>query len=398
MREQGLGRLVMKGLDIMKNSEISAVVLAAGLSERMGRFKPLLPLGASRTIERVVNFFQAAGVDDILVVTGHRAADVRQAVEPFDARCVENPDYRQGMFTSVLAGIRALPERCRAFFIHPADIPLVRSQTVRRLVETFSGTSAAILYPTFSDRRGHPTLLDFSLGPGIMEWSGVGGLRAFLQHHEAVSFEVAVADEAVLLDLDTPEDYRRMLNRLIHDGLPSEKECRVLMDEIQNLPAPVAAHCRAVSVVAQRLAQASQAAGVTIDGQLVRTAALLHDIARTRKKDHAHVGADLLEYHGFARLAPIVRAHMDLDVSADSPIDEIQVVYLADKLVLEDRRVDLEQRFARQMEKFAGMASIISAIKRKRESARCIRAKVERTTGLSVDAVAGNLLSPDGES
>lgn len=388
----------MKSIDIMKNSAISAVVPAAGLSKRMGRFKPLLPLGPSRTIERVVSFFQAADVDDILVVTGHRAAEVRAVIEPLDVRCVENPEYRQGMFTSVQAGIRALSGKCRAFFIHPADTPLVRPQTVRRLMTAFRDASATILYPTFSGLRGHPTLIDIGLGPGILEWSGGGGLSAFLQHHEAESLELPVADEAVLLDLDTPEDYRRMLARQIHDGLPSEQECRVLMNEIQNLPAPIAAHCRAVSIVAQRLAWAVQAAGVTIDGQLVRTAALLHDIARTRKKDHAHVGADLLEYHGLARLTPIVRAHMDLNVSADSPIDEIQVVYLADKLVFEDRRVDLEQRFARQIEKFAGTASILSAIKRKREAARLIRAKVERTTGLSVDVVAGNLMSLDGES
>ena len=83
---------------------VAAIVLAAGFSERMGRFKPLLPLGAWRTIERVATMFLAAGIRDIIVVTGHRAAEISQAMAPLSVRCVENPDYPDGMFTSVTAG------------------------------------------------------------------------------------------------------------------------------------------------------------------------------------------------------------------------------------------------------------------------------------------------------
>jgi molybdenum cofactor cytidylyltransferase len=372
---------------MLENSTISAVLLAAGLSRRMGRFKPLLSLGTGRTIERVVKFFQAAGVDDILVVTGHRAGDVCRTVAPFGARCVENPDYRQGMFTSVLAGIKALSEQCGAFFIHPADIPLVRPQTVMRLTAALKETHAAIIYPTFCGRRGHPTLIQSRLKTKILGKSYPGGLRAFLKSHEAESLEVPVADEAVLLDLDTPEDYQRLLARPIPDGLPSDKECHVLLDEIQNLPAPIVAHCKAVAIVAQRLAEALQAAGVTLDIELVRTAALLHDIARTQKKDHANIGADLLEYHGFPRLAPIVRAHMDLEVGAEAPIDETQVVYLADKLVCEDRQVMLSQRFNRQIEKFGASPSALAAILKRREDALHIQKKVEQITCKSIDTI-----------
>lgn len=387
----------MNNTVIESNAEVTAVVLAAGLSERMGCFKPLLPLGADRTIVRVVKFFRAAGVGDILVVAGHRASEVRQAVDPLDVRCVENPDYRAGMFSSVLTGIDALTGQCRAFFIHPADIPLVRPQTVRRLAAAFEKASVQILYPTFGGRRGHPTLIGTGLVPGIQQWSGAGGLKAFLRRHDTESFELPVADEGVLLDLDTPADYRRMLDRLTHDGLPSELECRVLMEEFQNLPASIAAHSRAVSKVALQLAVALQKAGVALDVELIRTAALLHDIARVRKKDHADIGARLLEYHGFTRLAPIVRAHMDLTIAAASPLDETQVVYLADKLVLGDRRVDLERRFERQIEKFEAAQSIVAAIMRRRENARRIQAKVERITGQSIDAVAGESRPHDGE-
>jgi len=202
---------------VKNNSSITAVVLAAGRSERMGQFKPLFPLGENRTIERVVKTFQTAGIRDILVVTGHRAAEVRQAVAPLSVRSVENADYIHGMFTSVLAGIRALPAECQAFFIHPVDIPLVLSHTIQRLAAAFEDASPAILYPTFDGRRGHPTLISTSLVPEILKWPGKGGLRAFLKGHDADSLELAVADEGILLDLDTPQDYRYMLARLVNE-------------------------------------------------------------------------------------------------------------------------------------------------------------------------------------
>jgi CTP:molybdopterin cytidylyltransferase MocA len=199
--------------DMTIDSSIAAVILSAGFSERMGRFKPLLPLGTRTIIERVVNTFQSAGIGEILVVTGYRAADVRQAVSALPVRCVANTDYMKGMFSSVLAGIQRLSEDCRAFFVHPADIPLVKPQTIRQLAGAFGEDSPVVLYPTFDGRRGHPPLIAASLIPRILMWSGSGGLRAVLTGHHDDSAELAVNDEGILMDLDTPEDYQRMRTR-----------------------------------------------------------------------------------------------------------------------------------------------------------------------------------------
>jgi molybdenum cofactor cytidylyltransferase len=380
-----------------EDSDIAAIVLAGGFSKRMGRFKPLLPLGDHRTIERVVRLFQDAGIEDILVVVGHRGAEIRRAVAAMNVVCVENPDYPEGMFTSVLAGVRSLPVHCRAFFIHPADIPMVRWQTARRLAVFCKESPAAVIYPTFDGQRGHPTLIRSSLGPQILEWHGTGGLRSLLQRHDARSLELPVADQFVLLDLDTPGDYSRMLDRLTHQGLPSAAECRVLLEGLHQVPAAVVAHCRAVAEVARRLAEALRSAGLDIDVELVRTAALLHDIARAGK-DHARVGARLLENHGFACLAPIVEAHMDLKVHRAHPLDEIQVVYLADKLVIGDRVADLEQRFARKMDKYGRDPATMAAIKSRRDDARRIREKVECVTGLDINAMIGTVGFQPGET
>ncbi len=380
-----------------KEASIAAIVLAAGLSERMGRFKPLLPLGGRVVVDRVVRLFQDAGLEDILVVVGQRGREVRKAVAPLQVRCIENPDFHDGMFSSVRAGIRNLPSHCRAFFVHPVDIPLVRTRTINRLVSAFDDASTAVVYPTFDGQHGHPPLIQSNLAPRILQWAGAGGLRGFLEQGGIDSLELAVADEAVMMDLDTPEDYRRMLARQDHEGLPSAEECRVLMDRFQHLPAATTAHCWAVAAVARQLSATLHAVGVEIDVELTGTAALLHDVARM-ERNHAAAGARLLEFHGFSRLAPIVAAHMDLTVNADAPLDETQIVFLADKLVIGDRCATLEQRFGRKMRTYGRDPQAAMAIGRKKENAQCIQAKIERIVGRPLDALLEKSDRPDGNT
>lgn len=387
----------MVGFSMGDFSNIAAIVLASGYSRRMGCFKPLLPLGDRRMIERVIALFRDAGIDEILVVIGHRGAEIMRVADPLNVVCVKNPDYAEGMFTSVLAGVRALSENSQAFFIHPVDIPLVRWQTVCQLAEASKDSSAAVVYPTFNGQRGHPTLIRSHLREQILEWPGTGGLRKFLQSYDDESLELPVADEAVLLDLDTPNDYYRMLTRLICEGLPTETECRVLMEEFHKLPTAVVRHSQVVAEVARRIAEALHGAGLNMDVELVRTAALLHDIARTGK-DHEKAGARLLKSYGFSRLAPIVEAHMDLKVDRDQPLDEIQIVYLADKLVMGDQVADLEQRFACKIEKYGCDPAADTAIRSRRDSARCIREKVERSTGMDIDVILESIESQPGST
>jgi molybdenum cofactor cytidylyltransferase len=375
---------------VKRHAAITAVILAAGQSRRMERFKPLLPLGGTCAIERVAQAFLSAGVDDPIVVTGHRADEIQRALATLKVRCVANRHYRQGMFSSVLTGIRALPAACGAFFIHPADIPLVRPPTIRRLADAFQASQPAVLYPTFEGRHGHPTLIHRDLIPGILSWQGTGGLRAFLQQQEADSRELPVADEAVLMDMDTPADYGRVQTRSVRGDLPSAAESRALMERIQTLPPAVQAHCRTVAAIARRLADAVAAAGIPVDRELTEAAALLHDIVRTQP-NHAQAGARLLEAHGFLRLAPLVAGHMDLAVNGEAPLDEAQIVFLADKLAAGDRRVDLEERFRRKMAKYGRDLDVAAGIDRRRDNARRVQAKVEAATGRPLRDILGGL-------
>ena len=120
-------------------NKISAIILSAGCSNRMGRFKPLLPLGDETVIERVIDLFDKAGVKDIRVVVGHRKEALIPLIERTCASVVTNRNYNAGMFSSVQAGVKSIPKDTEAFFIHPVDIPRVCPSTIRKMLDRYAG-------------------------------------------------------------------------------------------------------------------------------------------------------------------------------------------------------------------------------------------------------------------
>jgi CTP:molybdopterin cytidylyltransferase MocA len=190
---------------------LAALILAAGESSRMGRPKPLLPLGDDSVLARLVQAYQRAGVRDILVVNGHWAAEVAEEADRLGVPAILNADYRRGMFSSIQAGAAALAEDIRGFFMHPVDVALVRPATIRLLADVFFSYNPWILYPRHKGRRGHPPLLSRMLAPEILAHDGDGGLRAVLNRRPDRARDLDVDDPAVLWDMDTPADYERIL-------------------------------------------------------------------------------------------------------------------------------------------------------------------------------------------
>jgi len=212
---------------------VSAILLAAGFSRRMGKFKPLMRLGAQTLIARMVSTYRKAGLTDIRVVTGHRADAVASALAFLPATAVYNPAYDAGMFSSIRAGIASLPSTTRAYFIHPVDIPLVRPDTLSRLMDALDDESRAAVYPLFEDERGHPPLIHSALAPEIVACNGRGGLRELLRRLESRAKNVPVADEGVLLDLDAPDGYQRLAVRAATGAhVLTAMEGRMLMEKI----------------------------------------------------------------------------------------------------------------------------------------------------------------------
>ncbi len=358
----------------MTKPVLAALILAAGYSSRMGHFKPLLPLGGKTAVEWIVATFRSAGIAGISAVTGHEAAQLEPILDGIGITAVRNPGYARGMYSSVQAGLASLPAEVEACFLLPVDIPLVRPATIEALAARYASNPAAVIAPSFRGRRGHPPLIARRLFAEIMAGDGEGGLRALLQRHEAD--EVAVADEGILLDMDTPEDYARLTELARHRHLPTAAECEAIL-EVQGVAEPIRRHSRAVAAVAMALARHLD----NIDSHLVAAAGLLHDIAKGQPA-HAEAGAALVAMLGYPAVADAIRSHMDLDFDHGIP-DEAAVVFIADKLVREDRRVPLEDRFQPAFERFADQPDALAGARRKYQTARSVLDAIESRAGMS---------------
>jgi len=370
---------------------LAAVVPAAGLSSRMGDFKPFLPLDGQSVIARVADLLVSSGVDPVIVVTGKRGDEVGAVAEKGGAVAVHNPDFERGMFSSILAGVAALPGDVDAFFLLPADLPLVRPETIRRLMDAHDPGRPGIVYPNFLGERGHPPLISRQLLPAIMEHDGTGGLRTVLERHEVEARNVAVADQGVLFDLDRPGDYEQAKAAFGRE-YPTEAECEALW-EIAGGTDHVRQHCRAVTQVAEALCAALKGRGASsLNIELVRGAALTHDIGKGTRR-HEEAGAELLEAHGFRAAADIVRVHFDLSLPPDALITEREIVFLADKLVRCHHPVALEGRYTEKMTQYAHEPGAVEAITGRLERAKVMLARFDGELGGSAERIAREALS-----
>jgi len=202
----------------------AAIILAAGLSRRMGRFKPLLAVGGRTVIERAVFTFRAAGIHDVRVVTGHSREELEPLLEGIGIRPVHNPGFEAGMFSSVTVGLSNLGNEVTSAFILPGDMPLVSPSTVAALLSRHGEEPDRILVPCFEGRRGHPVMIPASLFTAIRSWSGEDGLKGAIDGQRLKKADVPVRDPGILFDLDTPEDLEAALRRFALTPAPGETE------------------------------------------------------------------------------------------------------------------------------------------------------------------------------
>ena len=343
---------------------LAALILAAGYSSRMGQFKPLLPLDGKSVIESAIDTFRNAGITRIIVVTGHEAAQLQPLLKYPEISSVHNPDYASGMYSSVQAGIRSLSEDIEACFLLPADIPLVRPATVKTIIGRYESRHPSIIYPVFRGQHGHPPLIARSLFNEILAGNGEGGLRALLQRHEADASEVDVFDEGILLDMDEPEDYERLTKLAPRRHIPTAAECKAILADAGSAdsclpPQPCRRSGRGGH---DKTAQRPWCHHRSGSGTRRKPAARHRQrtIRTCRGRRRHRVRTRLPE------VAEIIGQHMDIDFDGSSP-KEAAIVFLADKLVREDRRVPLEERFHHAFERF-------------RDQPEALRAQPENTT------------------
>ena len=189
---------------------ITAIILAAGESTRMGRPKMLLPWGDKTVLSHVVTIFREAGLEDIIVVTGGAREQVESALSPFKAKTIFNKDYAQGeMLSSIQCGIGALSHQTQAVLIGLGDQPQVRERSVQMVCKAYRENRSNIVVPSFQMRRGHPWLVARPLWKALLEMESPLSPRDFLNANYKQIHYLNIDDPGILADLDTPKDYQK---------------------------------------------------------------------------------------------------------------------------------------------------------------------------------------------
>lgn len=186
---------------------ITAIILAAGESKRMGRPKMLMPWGESTVLQTVISTIQAAGVTDILVVTGGAHKEV-EALVGRSVQTVFNEEHGTGeMLSSIQTGLNAKKNEAEAGLIFLGDQPQVKEESVRKVCQAFAVGDSPIVVPSYDMHRGHPWLVARPLWGELVAMKAPLTARDFLKKHSDQIKYVEMDTPSILEDLDTPEDY-----------------------------------------------------------------------------------------------------------------------------------------------------------------------------------------------
>jgi molybdenum cofactor cytidylyltransferase len=201
------------------NPQVSAVILAAGTSTRMGQVKQLLPLGGTTVLARTIDNVRSAGLVEMVLVLGASAEAIRRQLPQSllaGLKVVVNQAYRQGMASSLREGLSALDPQTGAALIILGDQPFVRPQTLHQIIAGYRRSGAQIVIPSHQGKRGNPVLLSRSVFSEVMALEGDTGCRAIFPNHLNAILKVEVEDPGILLDIDNQDDYVKLSAREQH--------------------------------------------------------------------------------------------------------------------------------------------------------------------------------------
>jgi molybdenum cofactor cytidylyltransferase len=195
-------------------TDIAALILAAGLSRRMGQPKPLLPWGGQPLIAHQIQTARQAGLGQVWVVLGHTADHVGALATRHGASVVHNTDYANfDLLTSIQVGLRALPANIGGALVMLCDMPLISPSLIQALVKRWRQGDAWLVAPTHHGQRGHPVVFDRQAWPTVMSLPPDSAPRAVFDRHPQHVALLPVEADAVLLDMDTPDQYTQLHRR-----------------------------------------------------------------------------------------------------------------------------------------------------------------------------------------
>ena len=193
--------------------KVAAIVLAAGQSRRMGAAnKMAVAVDGHPMVSRVVDAARASKASPVIVVVGHEPSVVRGILDGRDVMIVENDNYAKGLSTSVIRGLNALPDDVTAFLVCLGDMPRISTAQIDRLIAAYDPVEQrAICVPTFNGKWGNPILFDRRFVEEIKDLTGDRGARHLLDLYPELTCEVAMPDDSVLVDIDTPEALAKLV-------------------------------------------------------------------------------------------------------------------------------------------------------------------------------------------
>ena len=206
-----------------KDLSVAAILLAAGRSERMGAFKPLLPFGNTTVIESCIDYLRAGGVSTIVVVVGHREDEVRELLGHSSVIFALNPDPSSEMADSIRCGVEKLPDNVAATLIALVDHPAVASDVVATLISEWK-KGAQFIIPTWQGRGGHPVLVDLNFRSELESLGPTPGLKSLFESNEESVRRIEVASPYVARDMDTWDDYARLYSDVFGQAPPAWKQ------------------------------------------------------------------------------------------------------------------------------------------------------------------------------
>lgn len=336
-------------------------------------------------MDRLINTFRDAGVNDIIVVLDERTAELAPVLEQSEIRWVLDDEGRGGMIPSFRAGLALLGAESESFFLSLVEMPLVRRTSLRDIILAHDLSGKDVAYPTFFGERGFPILITAEHAEKLSRWNDSVELNAFLEQFDSDAINVKVADENILGFKDSYSPYQALIDRWKNYHIPSSSECIALITDKFPLGVELLAHSKKVANLAVIMAQALNNRGYKLNLKLIEAAGLLHDIARG-KPNHASAAARLLREIDYPVVADIVAAHMNLMVTESEQISERDVVCFADKLVQGNCVVPLEIRFQRKLDHYANDPVARAAIEKRLSNAKKLRRRIETALGQPIES------------
>ncbi|MBC2703049.1 molybdenum cofactor cytidylyltransferase [Desulfobacula sp.] len=199
----------------VSSKKISGIILAAGSASRMGKTKQLLPFGENTLLGQVIQNAGESALHEIIVVLGHCAEKIEQAIDLSSTKIIRNTAYSKGQSTSLIKGLENVSSICDAAIFLLGDQPLVTAAIINKLIDAFETSNAPIVIPYCNGKRGNPVIIARPLFHRLKSLSADTGARALFDEFKRSILKVSIPDEAILVDVDTIDDYEKLKKNFI---------------------------------------------------------------------------------------------------------------------------------------------------------------------------------------